>query len=391
MHASHIVQRFVRAHLGGMHGSRRSVLAALATAAMSGSSLTLSRLARGIRGAGLVKSAVNRVDRFIGNARIGQEADLLGAALTGLLRNMVPSLMVAVDWSAVSPAGRFVELRAAVTWPGMGRALTVFQEVHPLAKLGNAQIEQAFLERLSRWIGGNTHVTVISDAGFRRPWYLQVEKYGWSFVGRLRGSVQFSRDGCTFAPATAWFEHARTKAVRWKDCTLTQRFPFLLDVVAYKAPTVGRKSYRAHTHRAGGRAPQEARVSAREPWLLATSRDLRGYRPDEIVALYRQRMQIEECFRDNKSLAFGMGQEIARSRTSSRLHALLMIATLAAFLLWQIGQLAEAEGLHRRYKVTTRIQREISLLRLGILICLEQGPMPLSQIALRAMTRRLGL
>jgi hypothetical protein len=68
-----------------------------------------------------------------------------------------------------------------------------------------------------------------------------------------------------------------------------------------------------------------------------------------------------------------------------------MIATLAAFLLWHIGQLAEAEGLHRRYKVTTRNEREISILRLGIFICLEMGPMPLSLIALTAMRRRLGI
>jgi hypothetical protein len=391
MHADQIVLRFVQTHLDGMHASRRSVLAALALATMRGCSLTLSRLARGIHGAGLLKSAVNRVDRFIGHSRINQEAELLGAALTGLLQRMVPLLVVAVDWSAVSPAGRFVELRAAVTWPGMGRALTVCQEVHPIAKLGNPQIEQALLERLSRWIGRGTRVIVISDAGFRRPWYLQVEKYGWSFVGRLRGPVTFSCDGVAFAPATTWFDRARAKAMRWRDCILTKRFPFVMDVVAYRAPRIGRKPYRVRTHRAGGRAPQEARVCAREPWLLATSTNLRHYRPDEIVALYRQRMQIEECFRDNKSLAFGMGQEIARSRTPSRLRALLMIATLAAFLLWHIGQLAEAEGLHRRYKVTTRNEREISILRLGIFICLEMGPMPLSLIALTAMRRRLGI
>ena len=41
-------------------------------------------------------------------------------------------------------------------------------------------------------------------------------------------------------------------------------------------------------------------------------------------------MQIEENFRDTKSLAFGMGTEIGRSRSALRLQALLLIATLAA-------------------------------------------------------------
>ena len=391
MHASEIVQRFVHSRLDRIHAARRSVLAALTLAAMRGCPLTLSRLARGICGAGLLKSAVNRVDRFIGHARICVESEVLGAALIELLQRMSSVLVVAVDWSAVSPSGRFVEVRAAVTMPGMGRALTVFQEVHPIAKLGNPQIEQGLLRRLRRHVHHETHVVVISDAGFRRPWFEQIEKFGWSFVGRLRGSVQFSRDGTSFSPATSWFEYARGKAMRWKDCVLTKCHPFAIDVVLYRAPRSARKHYRLQARRAGGRAPQDARASAREPWLLATSTDLRHHRPEEIVSFYRRRMQIEECFRDNNSLAFGMGQEMARSRTPSRLQALLMIATLAAFLLWHIGQLAEAEGLHRRYKVTTRAGREISLLQLGILVCVQHAKLPHSRGAVRALLRRLGL
>ena len=49
------------------------------------------------------------------------------------------------------------------------------------------------------------------------------------------------------------------------------------------------------------------------------------------MALCVRRMQIEENFRDTKSLAFGMETEIGRSRSALRLQALLLIAKLAAY------------------------------------------------------------
>ena len=84
-------------------------------------------------------------------------------------------------------------------------------------------------------------------------------------------------------------------------------------------------------------------MSAREPWLLVHGARLRAYASERIVAFYACRMQIEENFRDNKSAVVEMGQDIGCSRSALRWQALLLIVTLAAFLLWHIGQLAEAE------------------------------------------------
>jgi hypothetical protein len=85
-----------------------------------------------------------------------------------------------------------------------------------------------------------------------------------------------------------------------------------------------------------------------------------------------------------------MGFEIGRSTTELRVQALLMVAGLAAFLLWHIGQLGEAEGLHRRFKATTRVERELSLITLGILLCV-QSDIPLSPPALRTLQQRFGM
>ena len=95
-------------------------------------------------------------------------------------------------------------------------------------------------------------------------------------------------------------------------------------------------------------------------------------------------------FRDSKAAELGMGLEVSQSRSAPRLHALLLIGTLAAFLLWHIGQLAEAEGLHLRYKATTRVARELSIITLAKLLCAEQS-LPLTDLAIQALNRRLGL
>jgi len=86
----------------------------------------------------------------------------------------------------------------------------------------------------------------------------------------------------------------------------------------------------------------------------------------------------------------GMGLELSQSRSAPRLHALLLIGTLAGFLLWHIGQLAEAEGLHLRFKATNRLARELSIITLAKFLCAQQS-LSLTDIAIRALNERLGL
>jgi hypothetical protein len=390
MHAQGIVHCFFETHLCAIHAARRRVLSAVVSAAMGGQCVSLTRLSRGVLGRGCLKAAIKRVDRLIGHARIAREAQLVGHKLIRrLCRTGVP-LVLAVDWSAVSPGGKFVELRAAVTWLGMGRALTIYQQVYPLSKLGNAKAERVLLETLHAWIGQGIQVTVVTDAGFRRPWFAQVERLGWSWIGRIRRGVNVSRDRVQWDSAGQWFGRATGTARRWSGCYLSKKGAWPCDMVLYRRRARGRKAYRCPGHGSTPKAAKEARASAHEPWLLAHSPKLSAYRPDEIVAMYARRMHIEECFRDTKSAVYGMGLEIGRSRSALRVHALLLIATLAAFLLWHIGQLGEAEGLHRRFKATTRTARELSVITLAILLC-AQPHIPLTAPARLALGHRLGI
>jgi len=343
-----------------------------------------------VMGKGTQKAALKRVDRFIGNERIGQEAQEVAAALLRVLCRGGQPFVIAVDWSTVSAGAAFVELRATLTWLGMGRGLTIYQQVYPRSTAGSLRAERTLLKALQRSMPAGVEVIIVTDAGFRRPWFIDVERLGWSWIGRIRANGCLSRDGVRWEQAQVWMARATGKACRWSNCWLTYEFRFPCDLVLYRRRVNGGPCYRRPGHGSTRHARDVARASAREPWLLAHSSQLSSYRAEQIVAMYALRMQIEENFRDTKSPELGMGLWISQSRSALRLHALLLIGTLAAFVLWHIGQLGEAEGWYRRFKATTRSARELSIITLGKLLCLEPR-LPLTDTAMHTLHERLGL
>ena len=53
-----------------------------------------------------------------------------------------------------------------------------------------------------------------------------------------------------------------------------------------------------------------------------------------LVNIYRQRMRIEENFRDTKCTRYGFGLKESRSRSTERMKVLLLIAAIATFACW---------------------------------------------------------
>ena len=83
-------------------------------------------------------------------------------------------------------------------------------------------------------------------------------------------------------------------------------------------------------------------------------------------------MQIELSFRDMKSQHFGEGLECSASSGAGRYTVLVLIASLAAILLWLIGAAAERCGVHQRLRPGSRKRRAYSRLFLArLLLTLE--------------------
>ena len=89
---------------------------------------------------------------------------------------------------------------------------------------------------------------------------------------------------------------------------------------------------------------------AKAPWLLATSLKSHRHLSKQVVAIYRQRIQIEEGFRDMKSTKFGLGYEQNESVKKQRLSILVLLATLVSLVAILLGIVLVTSNKHRDRK-----------------------------------------
>ena len=106
-----------------------------------------------------------------------------------------------------------------------------------------------------------------------------------------------------------------------------------------------------------------------EPWLLAASPSLAHLSADAIIAIYAQRMQIEQAFRDTRNPRFGLGLSYSGSRSTARWAALALVASVAEFVIRLTGQCAINAKMQYDLQLTNRRKRaEISVIRVGMLL-----------------------
>ena len=135
MHATRFLFKRISRQCQSVHRVRLKALFAAVNTACEGAPLTLTGLGRWLRSAAKVKHAIKRMDRLLSNSHLQGERFELYAAQAALLLGGVSQPIIVVDWSKLSHDGRWQLLRASV--PAGGRALTVYEEVHPISKLGN--------------------------------------------------------------------------------------------------------------------------------------------------------------------------------------------------------------------------------------------------------------
>ena len=99
--------------------------------------------------------------------------------------------MILVDWADSALEHKQVILEAAV--PMKGRSISIDEEAHPMRGYNNAGTHRRFLERLKSVLPVGCRPIVVTDAGFRGPWYRDVEALGWDWVGRIRNRIKYLR------------------------------------------------------------------------------------------------------------------------------------------------------------------------------------------------------
>lgn len=371
MQAKIVLHRVLEGACEQMHAARCEALEAAVGSALRGRCLTVTGLGRWMQGSAQEKHCIKRADRLLSNRHLQGEVVGLYGALTGWLVGSQPHPVFLIDWSDLDKAKRHQVLRAALVVAG--RALTLYEEVHGPQTALKADTQERFLQRLKALLPAGCVPVLVTDAGFRTPWFKAVERMKWYWVARIRHRHFVRFDGQRWRCCKRLY----VKAGRTPRCLgsawLTRNQPHRCTLVLFRGRAQGRHRFNAHGRRARCAYSEKHARSAREPWLLGTNLPPSHFLARRVVRLYRARMQIEEAFRDLKSPRFGLALEHHRTRSTERLGVLLLIAALALLVLWLIGTAAQQRGLMRQYQANTERRRAVlSAVFLGIRI-LERG------------------
>ncbi|MGR4068650.1 transposase [Billgrantia sp. C5P2] len=113
------------------------------------------------------------------------------------------------------------------------------------------------------------------------------------------------------------------------------------------------------------REPGVARRN-QEPWIPVNNFPPSLTIAKKLVAIYSQRMQIEEGFRDVKSPLFGLDFGMNQTRSERRIEILLMIAMLASLVILACGLKVRHEGQIKQFQINSiRSRSVLSLWRVG--------------------------
>lgn len=358
MHALTMLHNILTESCPEVHAKRIASLLATVEAVVSGSRLALSDLGRALPGPVAVKHNIKRIDRLLGNRALHTETPGLYEALARRRLTGVTTPLIIIDWSDLTPDRRWQLLRASMAVEG--RSITLYEQVHPQSCATAPHVHKAFLARLATILPPGCIPILITDAGFRGPWFKLVNRMGWHWIGRIRNrDMVRPMGGVPWTGCKALYVKATAGAQSLGQFEYVRSNPISCRLVLIKRHRQGRHKKGRLGKVARSRHSLKNARAQQEPWLLVVCPGLAHLSADAVVAVYAQRMQIEETFRDLKSERFGLGFNSSRSIQKDRLSVLLLIACLASFVLRLIGEAGKARKLDLQFQSNTRRSRPV--------------------------------
>jgi hypothetical protein len=362
MRVGQMVRQLVAGCSGFVHAARLAAVVRSVEGIVQGGRLTPATIGRNLPGSAKPKHGIKSVDRLLGSLHMARDRLFILLALAHRLLRGCARPVILIDWTQAG--GEHEALVAAV--PIGGRALPIYLEVHPLKKLGNTAVEERFLHALKAIVPPECRPIVVTDAGFKGPFFQAVRDLSWDFLGRVRGTTKAISDSGEIISKEQFYARASIAPTDLGSFGLfvKQQIPCRL-VLVRKRRRPGRKPPPPRC-----KEERELRQAALDPWLLATS--LADGDAKHVVAQYAKRMQIEETFRDAKNHRFGWSLGDVRLSSPQRTAALLVLAALALVVVTLIGMAAERRGIHRAYQANTQRTRVLSFFVLAC-IYLRRG------------------
>jgi hypothetical protein len=322
-----------------------------------GARLSLTSIGRSLAQSNnsIEKYGIKRIDRLLGNQTLHQNRIKIYQQLAIQFSN-IKQLFIAIDWSSVY-SSKFVMLRAAVAFKG--RAFTLYEEVHPENTMGNSKIQSDFLKTLSHIIPKNCAPVIYTDAGFKVPWFKEIQALGWHWLARTRGLIKCStQDHTDWKYTHDYHDLATSKPTELKGLLLGKRQKHSCRGVLFRGKKQVQKSSKK-PKRPNCNDYKKHKKSSKEPWFLVSNLPKEMFKAQDLVNIYKRRMTIEEAFRDTKNEYYGLGLKRSRSNNIERLQALLLIALIAQYTLYVIGKAAEILKYHYHFQANTIKKRRV--------------------------------
>jgi hypothetical protein len=284
------------------------------------------------------KHGVKQTDRLLSNA---------GVDLWALFKPWVEfvvaerkEIVIALDWTEFDADDHATLAGYLITSHGRATPL-IWMTVEKSTLEGKRNgYEHRLIERLHECVATDVKITMLADRGFGdQKLYSMLLTLGWDFVIRFREGIQVEDAKGVRRTAVKWLPTSG-RATMIRGARVTQARTEVPAVVIVRAPRM------------------------KEAWCLATT--LSESNAAAIVKLYGRRFTIEETFRDQKNLRFGLGLSATHIGRADRRDRLLFLAAIAQALLTLLGAAGEACGLDRLMKTNTSKKRTMSLFNQGL-------------------------
>ena len=352
-----------------IHKTRLKGLSLVISAIIKSKKLQLSKLGRSLKGKSKERSGIRLIDKLLSNLFYQKESIVFYRAICMRVIGTNLSPDIVVDWSSIpnshlkTKGGEHCVLRAVL--PATGRGITLYEEVHPKKKESNAKVHKEFLNKLQSLLPQGCCPCILSDAGFKNPWFKAVSALGWHYLGRVRGLVHYDK-GRGYHPIKELFSQAQNKASYLGCLLIAKTNPMSHHVVLYKGSSKGRHKMTKTKKIDRSKDSKKHSDAWKEPWFLATSLPEVENNPHLAVLRYKRRMTIEENFRDTKSTKYGFSFDKNETIKPERLTVWLILAALASLICWLTGASAEQLKMHYDFQANSyKHRRVLSFFYLG--------------------------
>ena len=250
-----------------IHLARQRSVWACVDGLLRGRRCWLTHIGRSLDSGTSEKHSIKRVDRLLGNRQLSDERVHWYQWISQLLVTGCAHPVVLVDWSNLDQRQELYVLRAALAVGG--RAIPLYEEVD--RHYASVKAEKRFLKRLKTVLPSGCCPILVSDAGFRTPWFERVASVGWYYVGRIRHRhLVRPVNEHSWASNKLLYRHASTRPKSLGDYWITKSHPLETHLTIYKGKKRGRIYYTAYGKPARARQSEKPSAAAREPWLLAS-------------------------------------------------------------------------------------------------------------------------